>query len=93
MFFSTANTLIINTSEEYSVIKVITEVIKKLPPGFQDSTTGSLNAKKISKPIAKLQLELSCMSFFLAFTAKEIMYTVYNKLNQKQDVLYYSRLI
>ncbi len=68
VFFSTANALIINTSEEYPVIKVITEAIKKLPAGFQDTTTGSLNAKKISKPskastgivILLFQLRKSC---------------------------------
>jgi hypothetical protein len=49
-FFSAANALIINTSEEYSVIKVITEAIKKLPAALQDTTINSLNAKKIRKP-------------------------------------------
>jgi hypothetical protein len=69
-FYSTANTLIINTSEEYPVIKVITEAIKKLPAGFQDTTTDSLNAKKISKP-SKASTGIVKHNFF-AFTAKEI---------------------
>ncbi len=69
-FFSTAITLIINTSEEYPVIKVITEAIKKLLAGFQDTTTDSLNAKKISKPSNQMEF----MHKFLAFTEKDIMY-------------------
>jgi hypothetical protein len=70
-FFSTANTLLIYILlKKYSVIKVITEAIKKLPAGFQDTTTDSLNAKKKRKPSNQMEF----MHKFLAFTEKDIMY-------------------